>query len=351
MVESFYGSLAASASVFIAILTALISNQLVGIESEKRRLNQRKQDISRQLENLRARKKSIIDEIKSIERTRESEAEREARENVEEFIEYIDRSEIELPPEIATEEDIYSLFSEYIGREAERIDEGINSDPHKSELRKRTAEIKANLAWSSAKSFRKDYDFSYASTFNPLSDTTTKADKEAFIESYKDEHNIEDLYSFSRNALVEIFKIEMKPGMDMHLFDARYSSGPTVYNDPSNIEDNRYKNLQQEKKKVEIEIEGKETEVNDIEQDLSSYDTKELLPIFYATLVSVAVSVVVPLGTYLAEERNICHICSGFIANNWMVIVFVLWGLGFLLTFAVLYMEIKYDVDSLYDRI
>ncbi len=53
MSGAFYGSLAASASVFVAILTALLVNRYVQIKADRRQLTQRINEKERQLEDLK----------------------------------------------------------------------------------------------------------------------------------------------------------------------------------------------------------------------------------------------------------------------------------------------------------
>lgn len=104
----FYGALAASASVFVAILTALLVNNYVQIKSDRRRIKNELQRITENLEGLRERKEDHEGKVDELVEKRESDYREKARERVDKFINERIPPEDPKPIEETSVDDLYA---------------------------------------------------------------------------------------------------------------------------------------------------------------------------------------------------------------------------------------------------
>ncbi len=89
MSGAFYGSLAASASVFVAILTALLVNNYVRIKSDRRQVKNELNRIEEDPEGLRDQRDNYQETVDNLVEKRESDYRGKAEENVDELVENI----------------------------------------------------------------------------------------------------------------------------------------------------------------------------------------------------------------------------------------------------------------------
>jgi uncharacterized protein YukE len=118
MVTGFYGTLAAAASVFIGILTALLASNLSNLNAQRERIEQRIETIDAQLENLDIQYNHFKDTLDEI---REQEAANQRREQAEEqidrFIEEHVGVEFDISPEDLSPRKVQREFADYLGQD------------------------------------------------------------------------------------------------------------------------------------------------------------------------------------------------------------------------------------------
>lgn len=143
MVTGLYASLAASASVFIGVLTAILASKVSNLKSERNQIEHRIETIDARLESLEDQRKELEEHIEDILQLWEHEDELEyAREQVREFIEkYVD-DEFTADPESLTFEDVTEAYADFAGKS--KID--IRTDEYiLDELEERSDDIKQEL--------------------------------------------------------------------------------------------------------------------------------------------------------------------------------------------------------------
>lgn len=103
----FYGSLAASASVFVAILTALLVNNYVRIKSDRRQTDKELDRVKEELQRLRTQRDNHQETVDELEEKRESDYREDAKERVDEFIEHEGYWNVKKPIEKLTVDELY----------------------------------------------------------------------------------------------------------------------------------------------------------------------------------------------------------------------------------------------------
>jgi outer membrane protein TolC len=93
----FYGSLAASASVFVAILTALLVNNYVEIKSQRRQTETELERVKEELKRFKKQRDNHKETIDELTGRREKRFKQNARERVSDFIENQVPSQISQP--------------------------------------------------------------------------------------------------------------------------------------------------------------------------------------------------------------------------------------------------------------
>ena len=82
----FYGSLAASASVFVAILTALLVNNYVRIKSDRRQTKNELNRIEENLDGIEERREDYQETVNNLVEKREADYKEKAEDQTDEFI-------------------------------------------------------------------------------------------------------------------------------------------------------------------------------------------------------------------------------------------------------------------------
>lgn len=114
-----YGALAASASVFIGILTALLASDLSSLKSERTRIRRRVDAIQSRLRGLQDRRESLEETLDNI---HELWAEDEAAQQVDEFIDEIEEN-LTLQPEEVLPGRIQEEFADFLGTDRSELSE------------------------------------------------------------------------------------------------------------------------------------------------------------------------------------------------------------------------------------
>jgi len=138
----FYGSLAASASVFVAILTALLVNNYVRVKSDRRQTENELNRIEEELEGLRDRRDDYEETVDTLVEKREDDYREKAEEQVNEFIESEIPSEYFQPIEKLSVVELYQDLIEFHDCESsEELEHSPINLHHRDVLEERMDEI------------------------------------------------------------------------------------------------------------------------------------------------------------------------------------------------------------------
>ncbi|MFC7078310.1 coiled-coil domain-containing protein [Haloarcula halophila] len=144
MVSGFYGALAASASVFIGILTALLASNLSNLNAQRERIDRRIGTIDSRLENLNKQYEHFRDTIEEIREQQQAEQRCEqAEEEVDNFIEEHIRVEFTADPDELTPRMLQRELADYL--DVDRL----NEEQH-NVLQERYEDIQSALTTTSS---------------------------------------------------------------------------------------------------------------------------------------------------------------------------------------------------------
>lgn len=279
MSGAFYGSLAASASVFVAILTALLVNNYVRIKSDRRQTEKELKRVEEELEGLQDRKEEYEDIVDPLIEKRESDYMEKAEEQVDEFMEsdiFWDLADLDKPIEKVTADKLYQKLLEFHDCESpEELEEEPVKYRHRDVLEDRLDEIEDRILDNIIPSFASDYEgegweSDYGSDFNRLTEAIreekeTAGDEESsedtededsevpdigvkaeirdsdvleldeFIEEYKEEYGLDSLDEKTLDRLEEQYNevVNKPPSLDRSSRGVSNLLGPD-YPDPSN---------------------------------------------------------------------------------------------------------------------
>lgn len=281
MVTGFYAALASSASVFIGILTALLTSNLSNLQSEQAHIKRRVRSIDSRLENLDDQRDEFQETVENIrDHWNEQEQQEEAEEQVDQFIEQHVGEEFEIAPEDLNPEIIQREFRQFLG-------EGELSQYQEAALQERYEDIESQLETSPL-------------GVGPIPNVTPDAEIIAMNRQIEAQWDVHTNQRFNRNYRQWIQTLtEMNALRDerQELVD-RYSSL-----DPSRIRDS-----------------------------------------LKAGIVTILLSVGIPLATYLAHT-----LVSIETAFYWIepLLVFVLWAIGLGYVFDHIRKQIGEETDEL----
>jgi len=236
----FYGSLAASASVFVAILTALLVNNYVTIKSDRRQVENELNRIQEELDGLRDQRDNCEENIDALVEKREAEYREKAKRQVNEFIDSELPSEYAKPIEQLNVEELYrGLIDFHDCDSAEELEDSPINLHHRERLEEQIDEIEDQILNEVIPAFASKYE---GRGWNPELDRLfenmgrekdkegqndqkesgenqtveegnepdlfVEADferdvleQEEFIEKYKEEHDLDSLEDKSREVL------------------------------------------------------------------------------------------------------------------------------------------------------
>lgn len=134
MSGAFYGSLAASASVFVAILTALLVNNYVQIKSDRRQVKNELDRIEEDLEGLRDRRDDYKETVEGLVEKREADYREKAKKQVKEFVDSEIPSGYSKPIEKLTVDELYQDLIDFHDYDSAEELEDSSIKPHHREL-------------------------------------------------------------------------------------------------------------------------------------------------------------------------------------------------------------------------
>ncbi|WP_152423338.1 hypothetical protein [Haloterrigena salina] len=116
MITGFYTALATSASVFIGILTALLASNLSNLNVQREQIERRIETIDSRLTNLNTQYEHFRDTLEEIRDQEEASQRREqAQDEVDEFLEDYVGNEFDINPDDLTPSRLQREFVEYLG--------------------------------------------------------------------------------------------------------------------------------------------------------------------------------------------------------------------------------------------
>jgi predicted nucleic acid-binding Zn-ribbon protein len=286
MVTGLYASLAASASVFIGILTAILASKVSNLKSERNQIEHRTETIDARLESLDEQKEELEEHIEEILELWEHEDELEyARKQVNEFIEKYVGDEFTANPESLTLEDIAEAYADF----ADKPEIDIKTDEYVlDELEKRSDDIKQELG-------------------GRKSPMTAEAD--------------------------------MVPDADSAATHRQTEAQQRIH---QREEYNRYQHRWHQTK---TELQSLQTERDRLESRYSSLDSSPIVSTLWIGVGTIILSVVSPSVAYLLREIGFTLIKL----QSWVepTLIFSLWVIGLTLIFYHLYAELDERPDKL----
>jgi len=158
----FYGSLAASASVFVAILTALLVNNYVRIKSERRQTENELNRVGEELDALQDRKEKYKDIIDPLIEKRESDYREKAEEQVNEFTDsdtFWELEELNKPIEKLSVDELYQKLLDFHDCDSpQQLEEEPFEYRHRDILENRLDQIEDRILNDIIPSFAADYE-------------------------------------------------------------------------------------------------------------------------------------------------------------------------------------------------
>jgi hypothetical protein len=382
----FYGSLAASASVFVAILTALLVNNYVQIKSDRRRIINELDRIEEDLEGLKDRRDEYQDTVDTLVEKRESDYKNRANKQVDEFIQSEVPSEYSKPIENLDVEEVYQDLIEF--HHCEDADELEDSDinyHHRDILEDRLSGIKNEILEEYIPSFASDYehdgweynfdeDDPRPDAFKKMIEERDPLSLDEFLQEYKNEHNLNDLEDRTIDALEREYDrtVDKNPNpnsssSDTNDFSSVVSSEflqqgvidaavladqPLAEIEPasSNIviglnvrEQQKLADSRRDLRDKENEIKTLKRRKNRLERQKERLHPEDLTPTLIANVATIVFSVVIPVFVYLLFVTNSTVPLpeSLWIISHTEVNVFISWVLGLCVVFESIHARIN----------
>lgn len=339
---AFYGSLAASASVIIGILSAFLVNRLVSGRQERRQLDLELQQTENELEWARAKRDEYQerkDEIEAAWRSRDAEA---AHENINDFLEKrVTADGFHEPPESVDTAQIAEEFANFVN---DGSTDGL-TDVQMDVLRSRGSGIRGELAIAAAEAYIPDIVMMGDHGIAPITENAN-ATFEGMLDRFRNRYGIDNLQPVTRNALQSKYsqwqKEQEQPDLlssqskSTGLIGSHLQTTAEMLDMPGTASGSKSEMEIQERNRNRARLVEAKTSVNELErkkrtlqtrlQSLSLDPVQEMLR---ASAIAIVLTVVIPLLTYLCYELNFVLIeGSAWIAP---MFVFGLWIVGLLL--------------------
>lgn len=155
----FYGSLAASASVFVAILTALLVNNYVRIKSDRRQTKNELNRIEENLDGIEERREDYQETVNNLVEKREADYKEKAEDQTDEFIESEVPSEFFKPIENLTVDELYQELIDFHDCESpDDLEESPINHHHRDILEERLDTIENQILTNLIPSFASEYE-------------------------------------------------------------------------------------------------------------------------------------------------------------------------------------------------
>lgn len=392
MSGAFFGSLAASASVFVAILTALLVNNYVRIRSDWRKTKSELERVGEELdkfENLRDYHQETINELTG---RREQRYKTNAKERVTSFIENEVPSQISQPIEELSIDHLYYLLSDYHNFDSPEEMEKGEENYHRQILKDQYDQIENTVLQDITSSFAKDYDITgrrsraVGKTLREAMEETEDEDSsedisdldgieiqaeglneepepvnfDKFIEEFKREYSLDNLQPKTREALKKQYDRAIEQSEMERLQSAIPESMIAGFSEPvispSKIFDSpdittglgiQEKARLQEARKdfahAENQIETLQRRKNNLEDEKSRLNAEELIPVLTANVVTIILSVVIPIFAYLLFISNTTIMMPSWawIISHTEVNAFLSWLFGLIVVFESIHAQIN----------
>lgn len=297
-VGAFCGTLAASASIFIGILTAFLVNDLMNKMQGKRRALYRIDQIDSRLETLRSKQTRFEDDIQELEDQWEEERREQAQDDVERFIDQrVGSYEFTIPVENLSRNRLLQELVEFL-----RYDDPSELDEyHEQWLDAHQDEIESALRNEVVAMYARDRE-----------DESTPL-LEDFIEGFQERFDIDDLEEQTRNALEVEYESRFSRslsglnrlldnplfseniGIDVPMAPEIQGANITASVTRSVHEQRVHFQLNQKLIETQAEISSLSEERRRLVARVSSIDTAELWRLLVYNVATIFMSVVVPV--------------------------------------------------------
>lgn len=365
---AFYDGLAASASVFIGILTALLISDLSSVKTERRRIARRIAAINARVESLASRQKRLEENMGQIEDVWDNRAQQDAKEDVEGFIDRHVGSDFIAPIENINQAVLKRELADHLGRDVDDLDQY-----HEDELQAQLSEIESELVPAIVDAIISDYeDMSHRRRAN--------LEWEEVRDDFKAQLGIDSLDERTRRELgAEYNRITPDPDREsngpfgelldsfgptspLHDIDTdlgdispamppEYHAARMQREDQQRIhEENQYHTDQNQRTRVVTEAEGLKTEREQLKSRFESLDPTDFQDALYVSVGTIVASVLFPLLIHLL------HILGWVlqIPTTWTgvepFVVFSIWVAGLLGVFWYLRGEVTDETIELPDE-
>ena len=390
----FYGSLAASASVFVAILTALLVNNYVEIKSQRRQTETELEQVKEELKKFNKQRDNHEETIDELTGRREKRFKQNARERVSDFIEKQVPSQISQPIEKLDIDILYHHLSDYHNFDSPEDIEESDEHYHRQLLEEHYDQIEQAVLGEITSSFAEDYDITgrrsrvTGSDSDALEEAIEKVkDKEddgdedsssspgdievsaegvdeepepveldEFIEDFKEEYGLDSLRKETREALEQQYnEFRDRSQMDRvqssieRIRESRSSFGLNNVFDTPDIttglgiqEKARLQEARKDLAHAENQIETLQRRKKRLEDEKSGLNAEDLIPVLTANVATIIFSVVVPIFAYLlfATNTTVTVPSWAWIISHTEVNVFLSWLLGLIIVFVEIYLRI-----------
>lgn len=379
MTGAFYGSLSASASVFVAILTALLVNNYVQIKADRRQLTQRINEKEGQLEGLRDDRDEYQQIVDQIQEEKEQEFREEAEDNIDDFISEHLEDDFHHAIENLTVDDLYQELLDY--EDCEDNDELEDSEEHQHHwdvLEDRFDQIKEVILNRTVQEFASRHEGDGRELFEDREERHVDDDEEVpdivqgmrenydplqldeFKEKYKEEYDLQDLNDRTEELLEEEYDdvvdkdfgedssfAESISAMDQNvastLSSALAAAQSDIGTEPSfappdmgiDQRERRHERARDNLIQTKSEIESLERDKQDLERQKQRLNPEDLTTTLFSNAVTIFLSVVIPIFAYLLFVTN-----TTLTVPNWLWIitytevnVFLSWLIGLIVVF------------------
>ena len=346
---AFYGSLAASASVFIAILSAFLVNNLVSIRQDRRRLQRRQVQITSDLKPLESLRNTYAEKVQSIEEKWDEDKRKSIDQNVGVLIRRHYNMFNYLPiPEYLT---FSQIVEDYADFEYDGATDQV-SELERDILRKRQGDIMEEVTDNIA----------YTFVDHHTDGTSGNISASEIIELYKEEYDLDTIRKQTEEKLSQKYKEHAT--MAGVLRRAKEDTGPLTDMDSSAVfpeaaaagksqqltrEESRHTMNEIEKAKVSAEINGLQNQRENVTERLESLSLAHIRRTLRDCAIAIILTVILPLSVYLSYEIEFYPIDG----PAWIspVTVFVLWLCGFGLVLFRLWRGLSEGEDFEYDSL
>lgn len=394
MTGAYFGSLAASASVFVAILTALLVNSYVRIKSDRRQTKRELNRVKEELHGLRDRRDDYQQIVGELVEKRESNYRKKAEERVDEFISNEVPDNISQPIENITLSGLYQKLIEFHNCEShENLEHSTENLHHREVLEERVDEIKEEVLLDIVYSFANDYrgegfdtgDSEYTKKLiekrqnedgekaspetdldiNVESEFSDSLSLEEFIGKYQEKYSLDqldqetiELLEYHYDELVDQNPLEnLNSSLDIMMGDKTIapslfaSMSDSMFSTPDfdisrkqeiiglNVQEQReLDEAEKNTRDIQNQISILENRKERLEREKDGLHPEDLNSTLYANILTIFLSVVIPVIAYLDLLTSFTVPQLHFIN---VYIITLCWLLGLVIVFVSIRLEIN----------